>query len=248
MDALLSISISAPDESELASRGLSFDHVRHAYVELARQVLAAGGSLAYGGRPRNSQPNFVNILLALLRTYSKPDRPAAERIKLFLAAPNWRELTVGDRAELQALGSLTEIEPSPEGLAALDLTAMRAAMTEAADARVLLGGATSGYAGRWPGIIEEAYLALQASQPLYIAGGLGGAASLAADLVCGRERTDVELVDAVKLREAFEGAELNNGLADDENERLFETVDLDLIVGLILRGLSSLFPTRADAP
>jgi len=73
-DGIAAISISDPPDRELAQRGLSADHLRHAFVELARQILAAGGSLAYGGDLRSG--GYTETLLALLRTYSRPDRPA----------------------------------------------------------------------------------------------------------------------------------------------------------------------------
>lgn len=86
---------------------------------------------------------------------------------------------------------------------------------------------------------------LKASRPLCVAGGRGGAAAVAADLIRARMRTNVELADAAELRGAFEGADLHNGLTDTENEKLFETSDLDLIVALIMRGLR--WPRRSAA-
>jgi len=47
------------------------------------------------------------------------------------------------------------------------------------------GGRTSGAAGRYPGVIEEAFLALRASKPLYLAGILGGATRQVIDAIEG---------------------------------------------------------------
>lgn len=240
--ATVAISVSEPEERELAARGLAGEHVHHAYVELARQILAAGGSLAYGGNPRAGEPNYVQILLALLRTYSKPDRPPAERIQLYLAAPVWREMTTTDRARIRVLATLNEVPSAGDelGPAGPDFTLMREAMAAATTARIILGGRLQGpFGGRWPGIVEEAYLTIGADRPLYIVGGLGGAAALVADLVRRCEPADDGLADVETLRAAIGGADLRNGLTTEENELLFETADLDLIVGLILRGLGS---------
>jgi hypothetical protein len=243
LDMLVGISVSEPAESELAARGVGQEHVRHAYVELARQILAAGGSLAYGGSPQASKPNYVEILMGLLRTYSRPGRPPRERVQLYLAAPIWQTLSSNDLAPLQVLATVNETPPARDG--SRHYTVMREAMTAATDARVIVGGRTTGYIGRWPGILEEAYLALRASQPLYIAGGLGGAAALAVDLVRGRARPDFKVPERRELRDVLEGAKLHNGLTEGENDQLFETVDLDLMVALIMRGLRSLSPHQA---
>jgi len=52
--------------------------------------------------------------------------------------------------------------------------------------RIVLGGKLQGYSGLLPGIIEEVLLAIRRRQPLYIAGGFGGAARLAASAMDGR--------------------------------------------------------------
>ena len=56
---------------------------------------------------------------------------------------------------------------------------MRHYVTSNSDARVLLGGKLRGYRGSIPGVIEEAILAVTATQPLCVAGGFGGAATAA---------------------------------------------------------------------
>lgn len=43
-------------------------------------------------------------------------------------------------------------------------------------ARICLGGRETGYQGRYPGVLEEALLAFEARQPVYLVGLLGGVA------------------------------------------------------------------------
>src|SRR5262249_61274813 len=62
--------------------------------------------------------------------------------------------------------------------AALD--AMPTAMNNDISARIIIGGRVSGYAGRRPGILHEALLALQKDHSLFPLGGFGGAARDAA--------------------------------------------------------------------
>jgi len=249
LDTSVSISISPPEEAELARRGLSLDHIRHAYIEVARQILARGGTLAYGGNPLNVEPNYVDILIALLRTYSKPDRPAPERVLIYLAAPAWCGLDADKRAEIGVFATIKKVPavetaplqaPLGDKSVGPHFTAMREAMTADTDARVVIGGRIAEpFVGLWPGVVEEAYLTVRAGQPLYVAGGLGGAAALVADLVRGRARADVELADRDALLKTFEGADLNNGLTADDNALLFDTADLDLMVALVVRGLET---------
>jgi hypothetical protein len=68
---------------------------------------------------------------------------------------------------------------------AADFTAMRQRMTAETDVRIVMGGRMTGQQGRWPGVVEEAYLAIRAGQPLFIAGGLAGAAARVAGAVQG---------------------------------------------------------------
>jgi hypothetical protein len=173
-------------------------------------------------------------------------------------------MTPEDEEELAILATPVRVpaadpadQPGPLARAR-DLTAMRELMAAEADARVLLGGRIAGQQGRWPGIVEEAYLALRAGQPLYVAGGLGGAAARVAEALRGswpevltdafqRSHTEAaaRLIEAgpgvteEDLRATLVGAALGNGLGGEENEQLLQTADLDVIVALIMRGLGN---------
>lgn len=71
------------------------------------------------------------------------------------------------------------------------LTAMRAQATRLADARLVIGGTLSRFKGLLPGVAEEAWMSVAAGQPLFLAGGFGGAASAVADLLRGRDRPEL---------------------------------------------------------
>ncbi|RBN36165.1 hypothetical protein DMN50_36905, partial [Priestia megaterium] len=53
---------------------------------------------------------------------------------------------------------------------------MREQMNEDIDIRLIIGGKTKGYKGRYPGLVEEAYLALKSNKPIFLIGAFGGAA------------------------------------------------------------------------
>ena len=62
-------------------------------------------------------------------------------------------------------------------------------MNENTRARVFLGGKSFGFQGTYPGLVEEAYLALTGDrpQPVYLVGAFGGAARAAIDALQGKE-------------------------------------------------------------
>jgi hypothetical protein len=84
-----------------------------------------------------------------------------------------REFRVNDPRNMTAFAADL---PRPTAGPPADLAAMRAAMEDAVTARIIIGGRVVGYAGRRPGILEEALLALQRNHPLFPLGGFGGAA------------------------------------------------------------------------
>ena len=202
---LVGISVSEPAEGELIGLGLSQVHVRHAFIEIARHLLAAGCSLAYGGDFR--QQGYTEAMLDLVRTYSRRDQPGPERVLVYSAWPIWLGLGADQRASMANVATLVPVDPppgAPEQIppamdratgdrlwAALALTKMRRRMNRDIDARVLIGGRLSGQAGLLPGIVEEAALSVEDELPLFVIGGFGGAASLVGSTLRGEVRPEL---------------------------------------------------------
>jgi hypothetical protein len=182
------IAMSMSDSADLLWLGLTPAHCNLAVAELARGVLLAGGNLMYGGRLLPE--GFTQILMeevarfgdsrhALTIVVPAPEHAAleAERLKTID-----RQLGVTGRLVLLD-GEGAETSPDKRGPSSTQatpqtaLTAMRSYVTARTQARVLVGGKLTGYAGRQPGVIEEAVMALDANVPVYAAGGFGGAAA-----------------------------------------------------------------------
>ena len=153
--------------------------------------------------------------------------------------------------------------------ASLALTSMRQRLTEACQARVCLGGRATGALGRMPGVLEEVLFALEASQPVYLAGGLGGATRAVCECLSGRNPEELTFerqvahspvyaevhaalqstqwaVDWEEIRRRLReigvgGVAQGNGLSDKENEALGVTTNPDEIVFLVSRGLGNVF-------
>ena len=151
---------------------------------------------------------------------------------------------------------------------ARSLTLMREQMNDATDARVLLGGQVTGFKGKYPGLFEEALLAIRSGKPLYFIGGFGGCTRFLVDALRGgtpdafseafqrqdplyeaidqRYRADaadskttpIDYAGELKFLQAKGTGGLNNGLSPNENEILFTSKNLPEIVHLLLKGLT----------
>jgi len=277
------IGLSISDSVDLPLRGFGPAHLRDAASEFARFLLAAGATLAYGGDLR--QGGFTEVLFELLTAYRAISGEAVDAIQSYLAWPIHLDLDATQRARLKNTACFHPIEPpanlgvdlatkvpptTPENRVAWarSLTAMRERMNAEIHARLLLGGQARGL-GKYPGLAEEALLALRAGKPVYLIGAFGGCAEAIIEALRGNKPTaftlDYQVADSVSgesielynsqlpasgepidykaLTAEFEGfgiAGLNNGLDAAENERLLTTVNLPEMIALVLRGLGRL--------
>ncbi len=254
------VAISISESPEMAVLGLSEDHLREAVADFAMYLLASGSSLAYGGDLRAN--GFTELLLELVARYQRQGDPRA-RVTNYLAWPvhismaavditalvaevkGFACLTImgqdGGQMSLEDRQALPSREPDEHEWGA-GLTAMRRAMREESDARIVLGGRVEGYKGELPGIAEEAFLSFESSQPVYLVGGFGG---------CTRDIAEtIGLVDTWagsrpawpgrKLFEPYGPDDLCNGLSTEENRVLAHTSHIDQTVTLVMRGLHRL--------
>jgi len=253
------IAIAISESPDMAALGLGPEHLRDAMAEIARHLLAMGARLVYGGDLRSG--GFTELLFELVARYRRDadvgdPRPAvinylAWPIVVSKSAAEMRGL-VDELAGLAEL-HLLDLQGNDVAPADLDdaarpaisdadwgaaLTAMREVLTRTSDARIVLGGRTEGYKGRMPGIAEEALIALQAQQPLFLLGGFGGCArDIAVTLKLLPQPASLPTWMGCDAFEALDGAALCNGLTVEENATLVRTVHVDEAVALILRGL-----------
>lgn len=203
-DLQLGLSVSPGDKTEQNILGLSL-HVEDAMRVIARQALAAGATLHYGGTlsPGSLTEALFDMIGAYVREgvklqplvnhtpwpWSKEvdtDWLAAHKSKL-------RVLPCGEpnanhwAATIVQQHSVEQLASTPQGRCALgmSLNEMRRQAIVSTDARVLLGGKPHQFSGFLPGIVEEALLAIRAGSPTYVLGGFGGAAKLVADALSG---------------------------------------------------------------
>ncbi len=188
-------------------------HVEDATIHVARTLISSGGAIAYGGDFRPG--GYTPMLAQLIQTYNQTASAEAQNLHSYLAAI----IKPGDAPEntpliLHSLLASPDMAreawlPKPTATAknlppaALYFSDMRRVMEKHVAARFILGGNAiprlkdkgDGYGGRYPGLVEEAWRSLQAGNPLYVAGGFGGAAELVADLLTRKKRAAKLLLD-----------------------------------------------------
>jgi len=204
-DFQLGLSLSPGDPPELTSLGLSPLHVEDAMRVIARQALAAGATLHYGGTL--SPGSLTEALFEMIAAYNRDGLKLPPLVN-HTPWPWFKEVDTAWLAKRKKMLDMRRCEPpddargfaaapgpghvdrlraTAEGRFALarSLTRMREQAAEAVQARVALGGKPHDFLGVLPGILEEVVLAIRRSRPVYVLGGFGGAARLVAEALGG---------------------------------------------------------------
>lgn len=243
--------------------GMGDEHLVDAMTEVARQVLALGGHLVYGGDLRSD--GFSRLLFELVSRH-RPDGGIATThigvtnylpwpVHMQMAADSLWKLAdslqgTADLVCLQLDGSPMTVgqrEKLPSREPTVDdwkhgLTAMRMFVLSKVDARIVLGGRVDKYKGIMPGIAEEVLLSLRVKQPTFLLGGFGGCAGDVARKLSGQAISR----DWVGLDQfgQFGLDSLNNRLTAEENEAMLWTPYVDEAIALALRGMLRLWTPR----
>lgn len=271
-DALrgMRLGISVSESPDLDRLGLFEAHFRLALGEITRAVVSGGGELIYGGHLRPE--GYTAFMFGELQRYARRDRP----LLVCLAWHIHRAMPLTELArfqhELGLLGKVVCLDPNgneidpAEGrdeppildedpaLRRASLTSMRRYMLRQQDGRVFLGGRQEGFQGELPGLMEEALLALEGGQPIYLAGGFGGitldiARALKVDDGAWLPPSESPPEDPryakgyeqlLELARSSTWQGLRNGLTDEENRRLAASHRPSDIAALVSLGLGRL--------
>ncbi len=274
----IAISISNSKENDEAP------HPAEVFFKAASRLINGGHTVMYGGRPVEPEPpadgsepsiNYTNELRKIeLARHRNPY--AKHHIINYVPAYQAGDIPPDDqrngyggrKADDQDRPMDTIVVDRERDPARIesefereirDLTAMRHRMTKDADVRLVIAGAlwpTSEKSRVAPGVIEEAYTALQARQPLIILGGFGGAGELLAKALTD-DLDPAELdrlaechaapypsddgqpgVGFVEMIRSFNSLGLlRNGLTDGQNRELLRTRDVKTATRLIWRSV-----------
>jgi hypothetical protein len=276
----LKVSISISEPEDMRERGIGEEHIKDAMIEFARFLLVNGATLVYGGDLRKG--GFSRILFDLVKTYNADAKQPFARIENYLAWPIHVRLKKEEQSDLSHVAKFKAIDlpedmkthidadkyiepdcPENNYIWARSLTKMREEMSASVDAQILLGGRIQGFKGKYPGVIEEAYIALRNGKPIFLAGGFGGCTKAIIDALHGsrtevftssfhmqrqeyKEMTELYNENTIDYDALFEffrekGIDgLKNGLSKEENERLFYTIHIPEMISLILKGLNNI--------
>ncbi len=281
------IQISISESEDLEKLGYGQSHLIDAKIEIARHLLSAECKLMYGGDFRKN--GFTNILIDLVEAYSNRDN--TPHFHSYVNWPNDKGLTTklkasfSEKIEVHQPGLPADItstlsrknylqpkEPKHHYVWARALTYMREKMIESSNAHIALGGAITKYKGKYPGVIEEIYLASNKNQPIFLIGTFGGAASAIYKMMTGsldviqspssslskqaieffnknkpKTESNIDFEEVAKHFSKIGVEGLNNGLSVDENERLSKSPHLPEIISLILKGLAAKFNSNGKS-
>jgi len=125
-------------------------------------------------------------------------------------------------AEARAAGPS---DPRYAYLRARGLTFLRHRLTDLCHARLCIGGPRSGSQGRYPGLVEEALLAVQQNKPLYLASLLGGASEQIVAAVEGNTMPD-DFCAPTRIGQLYQHPPVNE---DSPGTGADRTIDRDAI-------------------
>ncbi|ACK86187.1 hypothetical protein [Methylorubrum extorquens] len=290
----LNVGLSVSESDDSVSRGFPVWQVNHVTLQVAAALMGQGAGVVFGHDWREDgvmeavhafalrmqapdaalagPPATAPLLQNLLPWPDEPRLPADERRRL-ASTLAIEAAGLPDDLAPRALGPLEE--PERAYFRARGLTYLRRRLTARTQARICLGGRTGGSQGRYPGLIEEAYLSVDARQPLFLAGLLGGATRQVIDALEGRPRpadfagapgleglyaafaaghrleADAE-IDPNKVWSRFgalgvRGLARQNKLTEEENRELFHTPAVERAIQLILLGLARFKPRGRTA-
>lgn len=201
----IAISVSEAPDSDLWGYGVEL--IRDLTIELSRHLLITGARMLYGGDLRKD--GYTALFSDMSLQYKDYQENVDRDTFFFQNYFAWPiHLTFTKEIRLQYVNSrvnpifvecpqeymgdkskpIKPINNENNYFYALSLLKMRRQMEADADARVILGGRTSGFIGFMAGIIEEFVQAVMAGHPVYLLGGFGGAASSLSSLIKKKRR------------------------------------------------------------
>ena len=195
------VGISISQSSDLPLNGLTLHHLNDVVIEFTRYLFASNVIIGYGGDLRGG--GFTQILFELSRKYIENSENPRSKIINFLSWPFHQNLTEMEEAELNDVATIKRIDLPVDlskftntkidnnqlkhkYIVARALSFMRKEMNENIDCRIVIAGKTSDFLGKYPGLVEEAFYAIQSKKPLYLIGAYGGAASGIIEAILGK--------------------------------------------------------------
>jgi hypothetical protein len=206
---VINLSISESDDS--VKKGFPEWQTNRITLQMVAALFGQGASIVFGHDWREN--GVMEAVYGFARQVQAPipltaEKAEAEGQALLRNLIPWPDSPYLSESDLERLSSTLRVEPAglplelqafdmearqsdPSGplyryLRARGLTFLRRRLNDICHVRLCLGGRRSGSSGRYPGVIEEALMTIQANKPLYVASLLGGAAEQVVDAIEGK--------------------------------------------------------------
>jgi len=208
----IAVNLSISESEDSVRRGFPKWQVNRVTLQFVSAFIGQGTSVVFGHDWREDGVMEAVHGFALQIQPPVPMTPMAaegEDQPLLRNVIPWPESPHLSETEQEKLGSTLRIELAglPAGLGQYDLDARAAGprsplfqylrargltffrhrLNEVCHARLCAGGRRVGFQGRYPGVIEEALLAVQGNKPLYVASILGGASEQVVEAIEGKQ-------------------------------------------------------------
>ncbi len=265
------IGVSISEINGTFDNGFENIHLYTAQEEISKYLLYTKNKIVYGGDiSYKSEFNFVKILAEIADSYGNRDVPIINHVcypldknidinikakyKTIIEFKEFNELGVNHYDEIMPYSHLESLIPFSK-----NLSLMRKMMAKNTDARIMLGGKHTGYLGKYPGLLEEAYYTLKEGKPLFLIGGFGGISKLIIDLRKGLVVKELTFewqkedknndnfrsllengieVDYDEILKIIKTSKLND-LPEEDNDKLFYSTSIEEIVFYIMKGLKN---------
>lgn len=251
---IVNISVSESDDS--VQRGFPSWQVNRVTLQLVGALFGQGASVVFGHDWRGD--GVMEAVYGFARQVQTPLPLTAEQseaeaqplLRNLLPWPEEPSLSERDREQLsstllvETAGLPKELQPFDEEgrrsapdhglhqyIRARGLTFLRRRLNDVCHARLCLGGRRSGYDGRYPGVIEEAFLAVSERKPLYLAGFLGGATEQVVDAIDGREMTH-DFCRPTPLQNLYKDPPVTESDGDTSADRI---IDREVVWGTFVK-------------
>jgi hypothetical protein len=156
-----------------------------------------GATIAYGGRWQDeAAPSPVDMLSEEAKALPRGLNRAEKDIRLRNFPTKWAGGVPQPLPETHELVSIEKVhgvdaaeqaelglDPGAWELVVINLFRMRLQVEEASVARIVVGGKSRGFVGRFSGVAEETMLALALGHPVYVLGAAGGVARRLGELL-----------------------------------------------------------------
>lgn len=257
----IGLSISAAEDVELNRHGLTSADVTDVTLDLCRRFVSLGARVVLGHQWR---PGGVMEAVARFAQAYQPETSEPMIVNV-LAYPHVAALSAHDRQRLARTVAIEE-DRTPRDTAAA-LRQMRLRTTNLIDARICLCGKLQQGRSHFPGVVEEAVMALDQNRPLFVSSMMGGTASLLVQLIRGEMGAVDQSLKALDLGDdgwewwhssqfhstrvqlaqlSTAGLAKRCGLTKDEMEELFDAQNIDTVLTLTSKGLVRLAPEMRD--